>query len=101
MRIFSIKDPNVNVIYICPFNLSNEVKKYYQKILELVEIEDPTERFSVVVPENYERFKGHLSLAQAMLYSPMALNEVQRLIENKQAYIVPGKVGSYDIKLSI
>lgn len=101
MRIFSVKDPNVDVIYICPFTVTNEVYKYYLKILELVEIEDPTSRFHVIVPENYPSFKGHLSLAQAMLYSPKALNKVQELIEGKQAYIVPGKVGAYDIKLSI
>jgi hypothetical protein len=38
-RIFSVKDPNVDVIYICPFTLTNDVYKYYLKILELVEID--------------------------------------------------------------
>lgn len=101
MRIFSIKDPNVDVIYICPYTLTNEVYKYYLKILELVEIEDSTSRFHVVVPENYNIFKKHISLAQSMLYSPKALRKVLELIEDKQAYIVPGKVGAQDIKLSI
>jgi hypothetical protein len=40
-RVFSIKDPNVDVIYICPFPLTSEVYNYYLKILELVEIENP------------------------------------------------------------
>jgi len=40
-RIFSVKDPNVDVIYVCPFTLTNDVQKYYMKILELVEIENP------------------------------------------------------------
>jgi len=74
MRIFSVKDPNVDVIYICPFALTNEVQKYYLKILELVEIEEPTGRFHMIVPENYPQFRSHLSLSQAMLYSPKALN---------------------------
>ena len=39
MRIFSVKDPNVDVIYIAPFTMALEVQKYYMKILELVEIE--------------------------------------------------------------
>lgn len=101
MRIFSVKDPNVDVIYVSPFTLTSEVYKYYMKILELVEIEEPQKRFHLVVPENYVRFREHLSLAQAMLYSPKALKQVQNLIENRHAYIVPGKVGEYDIKLSI
>ena len=101
LRIFSVKDPNVDVIYISPFTLTSEVFKYYMKILELVEIEEPAKRFHLVVPENYVRFHEHLSLSQAMLYSPKALHQIQNLIDGKQAYIVPGKVGEYDIKLSI
>lgn len=62
-RIFSVKDPNVDVIYICPFNLTQEVYKYYLKILELAEIEEATSRFHILVPENYPVFKSHLSLA--------------------------------------
>ncbi len=73
MRIFSVKDPNVDVIYISPFTLTSEVFKYYMKILELVEIEEPTKRFHLVVPENYVRFHQHLSLTQCLLYSPKAL----------------------------
>lgn len=73
MRIFSVKDPNVDIVYICPFTMTSEVYKYYMKILELVEIEEPTKRFHLIVPENYPQFSGHLSLSQAMLYSPLAL----------------------------
>lgn len=62
MRIFSVKDPNVDVIYISPFTLTSEVYKYYMKILELVEIEEPSKRFHIVVPENYVKFPAHLSL---------------------------------------
>jgi hypothetical protein len=62
-RIFSVKDPNVDVIYICPFTLTNDVYKYYLKILELVEIDGADKRFHIVVPENYVKFPQHYSLA--------------------------------------
>lgn len=62
-RIFSVKDPNVDVIYISPFTLTNDVYKYYLKILELVEIESPEKRFNVIVPENYVKFPQHFSVA--------------------------------------
>jgi hypothetical protein len=62
MRIFSCKDPNVDVIYVCPFTMTGEVYKYYMKILELVEVEEPTKRFHLVVPENYTKFNENLSL---------------------------------------
>lgn len=81
--------------------MTSEVYKYYMKILDLVEIEEPAKRFHLIVPENYPKFHDHMSLAQTMLYSPLALNQVMNLIEGKQAYIVPGKVGEYDVKLSI
>jgi len=73
MRIFSVKDPKVDVIYICPFTMTAEVYKYYMKILELVEVEDPSKRFHLVVPENYNKFHDHMSLSQAMTYSPKAI----------------------------
>jgi IQ domain-containing protein H len=101
MRIFSVKDPKVDVIYICPFTMTAEVYKYYMKILELVEVEDPSKRFHLVVPENYNKFHDHMSLSQAMTYSPKAIKQIANLINDRQAYIVPGKTSSYDIKLSI
>jgi hypothetical protein len=35
--------------------MTAEVYKYYMKILELVEVEDPSKRFHLVVPENYNQ----------------------------------------------
>ena len=82
-RIFSVKDPNVDVVYICPYPLTNEIYNYYLKILELVEIEDPEKRFHVIVPENYVKFPRHLSLTQALLYSPKALKSIKKIIEGQ------------------
>ena len=62
-RIFNMKDPNVDIIYICPFPLTKEIYSYYLKILELVEIENPESRFKIIVPENYVKFPRHLSLS--------------------------------------
>ena len=70
-------------------------------ILELVEIENPETRFTVVVPENYVKFSRHMSLTQILLLSPKALKQINALIEGKQCYIVPGMVNEVDIKLSI
>jgi hypothetical protein len=89
------------VIYISPYTLTSEVSKYYAKILELVEIEEPEKRFWTIVPENYVRFHSHMSLSQALLYSPKAYKQVKNLIQYRQAYIVPGKSGDDDMRLSI
>lgn len=100
-RIFSVKDPKVDVIYIAPFTLTNEVYEYYKKILELGELEKPENRFHVVVPENYVKFKETMSLTQTLLYSPKAIKRIKSLISERQAYIVPGYATGEDIKLSI
>lgn len=39
-RIFSVKDPLVEVIYVSPFQMTNDVIGYYMKILEIGEIEN-------------------------------------------------------------
>lgn len=100
-RIFSVKDPKVDVIYVSPFTLTNEVYEYYKKILELGELEKPENRFHIVVPENYVKFKESMSLTQTLLYSPKAIKRVKSLISERQAYIVPGFSTAEDIKLSI
>lgn len=82
-RIFSVKDPNLEVIYISPFPLTNEIQQYYSKILELVEIENPETRFTVVVPENYVKFHRHMGLTQILLLSPKAMKQINALIEGK------------------
>ena len=42
-----------------------------------------------------------MSLTQALLYSPKACAQIQNIIADTQAYIVPGKSSEYDVKLSI
>lgn len=101
MRIFSVKDPNVDVIYVSPFTMTAEVYKYYMKILELCEVEEASSRFHLVVPENYTKFHESMSLSQVLSYSNGAIKQIINLISDRQAYIVPGKMSMYDIKLSI
>jgi hypothetical protein len=96
MRLMNVKDPNVEIIYVVPYPLSEEVYQYFMDILKLVEIEQPEKRIHIVIPENYVKFKPHLSLAQQLLFSPKALNRVRALIREKSCYIIPGKMGPYD-----
>jgi len=62
-RLFAVKDPLVDVIYVSPFTLTNDVTGYYMKILEIGEIDSPNSRVHIVVPENTHRFPHHFSLA--------------------------------------
>lgn len=82
-RIFSVKDPNVDVIYVSPFQMTNDVLGYYMKILEIGEVESVTNRVSFVVPDNIDKFPHHLSLTQALIYSPKTINRIKSMIKGK------------------
>ena len=62
-RIFSLKDPEVEIIYVTPFQMTNDVLGYYMKILEIGEVGNPENRLHIVVPDNIHRFPHHFSLA--------------------------------------
>ena len=62
-RLFAVRDPNVDVIYVSPFTLTNDVTGYYMKILEIGDIENSLSRVNIVVPENTHRFPHQFSLA--------------------------------------
>lgn len=101
-RLFAVRDPNVDVVYVSPFSLTADVTGYYMKILEIGEIESPQSRATIVVPENTHRFPHHFSLAQVLLYSPKTLRRIRSLVKGRQAYIVPGASPSAeDVKVSM
>lgn len=40
LRIFNLNDPNVDIIYVTPYPISDDIINYYYKIGELGEIEN-------------------------------------------------------------
>lgn len=49
-RLINLLDPNVEIIYVAPFPLGNEVLSYYFSILSTLGINDAKERFHLIVP---------------------------------------------------
>ena len=49
-RLINLIDPNVEIIYIAPFPLGNEVLSYYFSILSTLGIENAKERFHLIIP---------------------------------------------------
>jgi cell fate (sporulation/competence/biofilm development) regulator YmcA (YheA/YmcA/DUF963 family) len=49
-RLINLLDPNVEIIYIAPFPLGNEVLSYYFSILSTLGVDDAKERFHLIVP---------------------------------------------------
>jgi hypothetical protein len=63
-RLFLLRDPNVNLIYISPFTFTSDVLGYYMKILQIGDIEEASTRLHIIVPENANKFPSHFSLTQ-------------------------------------
>lgn len=100
-RLFALKNPLVDIIYVCPFDLSPEIIGYYTKVLEIGNIEHPETRFTIILPDKANKLPCYMSTSTLLLYSPKTIKKMKSMIKGKQAYIVPGVVAQDDIKLSI
>ncbi len=100
-RLCAINDPMVDVIYISPIEIAEDVMAYYEKLLEVGGIENPRLRIKIIVPENMERFPSHISLTSLLLYSPRSIKRILRFINGRDAYIVPGSLGPEERRLAL
>ena len=106
-RLIRLIDSNLEIIYIFPFNVSEEVLSYYYSNLEKVGVENIEKRVHFLVPEACEYLPNNFSLSKLLYLSPKTLNQIRILTRNKFTYIIPGIVGpieeqlSYNLKIPI
>ncbi|PFX15030.1 IQ domain-containing protein H [Stylophora pistillata] len=116
-RLCDIADPKVEVIYISPVELNDEVYQYYSKLLAMKarrleknnseskgngeEDEDIENRYKIIVPDAVNRFPTHnMCLSSILKYSPRTVKRLRNLIKGRDAYIVPGVLHKDDIYLA-
>ncbi|XP_075946032.1 IQ motif-containing protein H [Anarhichas minor] len=103
-RLCDIRDENVQVIYVCPRHLGEDLLHYYTSLLKCdgASNEDDTRptaasssssssvrRFIILTPEAVDYFPTrNMCLSTLLKYSPRALKRIKHLIQGKQAYIV-------------
>ncbi|NWI36383.1 IQCH protein, partial [Picathartes gymnocephalus] len=99
-RLCDILDANVDVIYICPLALSEELLQYYNKLLGLQaavrsgnpeDMADLQDRFKILTPEAINSFpEHHMCLATVLKYSPRTMQKLQVLLQGRDAFVVGG-----------
>ncbi|KAL5249318.1 hypothetical protein ACHWQZ_G018246 [Mnemiopsis leidyi] len=106
-RICDVNDPNVEVIYISPIDLDNDMQQYYQKLLGMgvtadgENVSESEAKVKFIVPDHLDAFPGlNFCLSTILLYSAQTLKRLKRLIAGKEAYIVPGLMHRDDMELS-
>nr|CCA18898.1 conserved hypothetical protein [Albugo laibachii Nc14] len=99
-RLCALIDENVELIYICPFELTDDIVQYYMKLLQLAGISDAAARIKLMCPENASRFPSHFSLSNVVLCSPHTMKRLSRYIRGRNAYLVPGFPGTEDKRLA-
>ena len=104
-RIGYLNNPNVEIIYISPVKVCDELEEYYCKLLLLgsedTSMEDVKRRLTIITPENSQKFGGkNLHLSAVLLYSPRTIKRVKNLIKGKDSYIVPGVMSESDLALA-
>lgn len=100
--MYCFLDPNVDVVYVSPTPLGEEVIEYYHKLLAMGPAgESSKHRVHFVSPERLKSFKMHnMSLSSLVLYSPVCLSRIKRLIAGREAYIVSGTVTKEDLAIA-
>uniref|UniRef100_A0A672YZL3 IQ motif containing H n=1 Tax=Sphaeramia orbicularis TaxID=375764 RepID=A0A672YZL3_9TELE len=104
-RLCDIRDENVDVIYVCPRHLENDILHYYTSLLKCDEAtkrdDTGTRRFVILTPEAVDYFSTHnMCLSSLLKYSPRTLRRIRNRIQGKQAYIVGGVAHRDDLAVA-
>ncbi len=95
-------DPNVEIIYISPTPLGEEMISYYHTLLAMGPAGTNFKgRLHFVYPEHLESFKSHnMTLSTLVLYSPLCFSRIKRLIAGREAYIISATVAQDDLAMA-
>jgi IQ domain-containing protein H len=89
-RIFRALETDVNIIYVLPFQMGEEVIKYYHSVFGFNN-SSIEQKIFFIVSENRARIEEHcpITAVSALLYSPKALKRIRQIVGKQYAYIVP------------
>ncbi|CAI8053072.1 IQ domain-containing protein H [Geodia barretti] len=100
-RITDVEDPNVEVVYISPVSLDQEILDYYGSLLATGPSgsQSAMERVHIVTPD--VSLPPHpLPLSSLLTLNPRTVQRIKRLTAGREAYIIPGAVNPDDITVA-
>lgn len=100
-RVFLLRDHLVDLIMITPKVLSEEVKNYYYKILEIGGIKNPKERVSFVYPGILDKHVLKKRTSALLYFSDKTCQKLKQIVAGKKAYLVTSKLNIFDIRVSV
>lgn len=100
-RLCDLAEPLAEVILLLPSPPDPDVTAYWDKLLEVGGVGDPSSRYRLVWPENHGRLPAHMSTAAQLLASPRALKRLRAAVQGRMGYIVPGVVGDEEVDLAV
>ena len=99
-RLIRLVDPNIEILYILPFQINDEILTYYISLLENIGIKNIEDRLHFFVPEAAEFFPSNYSLVKLIYFSHKLISEIKSLVKYKEAYIIPGEISNLEERLS-
>ena len=99
-RLIRLVDPNIEIIYILPCQIQDEILTYYFSLLESIGVKNIEDRLHLIVPEASEYLPSNYSLSKLLYLSPITINQIKALTEERYAYIVPGIISPLEEYIS-
>lgn len=100
-NLYCLADPSIELLYISPFQMSSYQITYNEKFLSLMGISTLPKRLSLFTPECSKILPSHLTLAQQLWCSPVALHKLRCILRrSKQAIIIPSSIGWAEKRLA-
>lgn len=100
-RLFDLKDENVEIIYVSPFPIPDEIRRYYTKLMEIGGVRKLSTRLRFLVPENFDILPDRMSTASLLYNSPKCLNRIRTLSKGIPTYISANELGDEDLKVAV
>ena len=105
-RVFRVAQEKVEVVYVSPCEVPDDIKRYYYKVLELAGVKLGHVRVHFVHIEGEEKFPQHFSTPAKILFSRETLRRIRavspphQIVNGREAFLVPGLPDKEDVRLS-